>query len=294
VTFRLFLENLFVIIESYIQLRLNNLNIIDDIYQSNQPVIMGILNVTPDSFSDGMQYTQVDKAIKYAEKMLIDGADIIDVGGESTRPGAAEVSVSEEISRVVPLIKKLKSLGCLISVDTSKAEVMQAAADAGADMINDVRALSLPGAMSMLAKLGLPVCLMHMQGQPLSMQLKPAYSNVVEDVLKYLRRRIEICVEAGIPQSLISVDPGFGFGKTLQHNIDLLRELSGLNVLNSPVLVGLSRKSMIGQITESDVCDRLSGSLAAALIAMQQGAKIIRVHDVKQTVDVKKIYLATK
>jgi dihydropteroate synthase len=254
---------------------------------------MGILNVTPDSFSDGAQYTQLDKAVKHAEQMLLDGADIIDIGGESTRPGAQEVTAETEIERVVPLVCRLKSLGCLVSVDTSKPEVMQAVADAGADMINDVRALSMPGAVEMLAKLQLPVCLMHMQGQPGTMQISPEYSDVVNDVLKYLGGRVATCLAAGISNSLISVDPGFGFGKALQHNIELLTQLRSFEALNLPVLVGLSRKSMIGQITGRDVCDRLSGSLAVALIAMQQGAKIIRVHDVKQTVDVRQVYLAT-
>jgi len=255
---------------------------------------MGILNVTPDSFSDGSKFTQFDNAVKHAEQMLLDGADIIDIGGESTRPGAAEVSIDDEINRVVPLVKKIKSIGALVSVDTSKPQVMQAAADVGADMVNDVRALSLPGAVETMAVLQLPVCLMHMQGQPGTMQSSPQYNDVVSEVVKYLQNRVDICTAAGIAHSLISVDPGFGFGKSLQHNIELITQLKCFEALNSPVLVGLSRKSMIGQITGRDVCDRLSGSLAVALIAMQQGAKIIRVHDVKETVDVKNVFLATK
>jgi len=255
---------------------------------------MGILNVTPDSFSDGSAYLHFNDALAHAKRLLNEGADIIDIGGESTRPGAREVSIDDEISRVVPLVEKVKSLGGIVSVDTSKPEVMLAAIEAGVDMINDVRALSLPGALEVVAESQLPVCLMHMLGQPKNMQSAPQYQSVVTDIFKYLKQRVEVCLSAGIESSYIAIDPGFGFGKTLQHNLDLLTQLSSFQNLKCPILVGLSRKSMIGQITGREVCDRLAGSLGLALIAMQQGAKIIRVHDVKQTVDIKKIFLATQ
>lgn len=263
-------------------------------YLPDQPMIMGILNVTPDSFSDGARYRQFDNALKHAEAMLANGVDIIDIGGESTRPGAELVTAEEELNRVLPLITELKRLGACVSVDTSKAVVMKAAAEAGVDMINDVRALSLPGSMAVVAEYQLPVCLMHMQGQPDNMQNAPSYQSVVSEVKSFLRERIDACVAAGIERSLISVDPGFGFGKTLQHNLDLLTQLNEFHSLDVPLLIGLSRKSMIGQVTGRDVDQRLAGSLAGALIAMQQGAKIIRVHDVQQTVDVKSMYLATR
>ena len=262
------------------------------IYQSQSPIIMGILNVTPDSFSDGAQFNSYDRAAAHAEAMLSNGASIIDIGGESTRPGASEVSVDEEINRVIPLIKTVKSMGGMVSVDTSKAEVMRAAAAAGADMLNDVRALTLPGALEAAAESQLPVCLMHMQGQPRSMQNNPNYDNVVADVMEYLQNRISACEVAGIDKALLSVDPGFGFGKTLEHNLALLNNLDRFNALGVPVLAGLSRKSMLGQITDREVHDRMAASLGVALIAMQRGAKIIRVHDVAETVDIKKIFLA--
>ena len=242
-------------------------------YPSDSPWIMGILNVTPDSFSDGARYQKFDKAIVHAEEMLANGADIIDIGGESTRPGAAEVSVSEEIDRVVPLIEHLAKIGARISVDTSKPEVMYAAIKAGAHMINDVRALTVPGALEVVAAASLPVCLMHMQGQPRTMQKAPSYDSVVDDVISYLQNRIHACLQAGVSRELISVDPGFGFGKRLSHNLALLKKLSKFDVLKAPLLVGLSRKSMLGEITGQPVKERLSASLAVALIAMQQGAK---------------------
>ncbi len=256
-------------------------------------MIMGILNVTPDSFSDGSQFNSVQAALKHAESMIKEGVDIIDVGGESTRPGAAEVNQEEEIRRVIPIVREIKKLGIAVSVDTSKTQVMKAAADVGVDMINDVRALSDNGAVEVVAEYQLATCLMHMQGQPNRMQDNPEYQNVVLDVIGFLKKRIGFCIDAGVKPELISIDPGFGFGKNLQHNLMLLQSLKSLECLKVPVLVGLSRKSMIGQITGRDICDRLAGSLALALIAMQQGAKIIRVHDVKQTVDIKKIFLAT-
>lgn len=255
---------------------------------------MGILNVTPDSFSDGSRYNQFDAALAHAEQMIAEGADIIDIGGESTRPGASDVEVDDEIKRVIPLIEHLKKKNFCVSIDTSKPLVMQAAAEAGADMINDVRALSLAGAAEMVVRYQIPVCLMHMQGKPRSMQNQPQYQNVVQEVFDYLQARIEVCEAAGIETDLISIDPGFGFGKTLSHNLELLNNLDAFHKLNKPILAGLSRKRMIGDITGRGVNERLAGSLAMALIAMQQGAKIIRVHDVKETVDVKNIYQTLK
>lgn len=255
---------------------------------------MGILNVTPDSFSDGARFNQFDSAVEHASSMLEAGADIVDIGGESTRPGAGEVAVEDEISRVVPLVKAVKSLGGRVSVDTSKAEVMLAAAEAGADMLNDVRALTQSGALQAAAATQLPVCLMHMQGQPRSMQHNPDYQNVVEEVCIFLKERIAACEQAGIARRLLSIDPGFGFGKNLQHNLQLLNQLQALSSLRLPILVGLSRKSMLGQITGREVHDRMAASLAVALLAMQRGASIVRVHDVAQTVDIKKVFLVTK
>jgi len=255
---------------------------------------MGILNVTPDSFSDGSRYNQMDKALAHAEQMLEQGAQIIDIGGESTRPGAQEVDAEEECGRVIPLITRLKALGAKVSIDTSKPEVMLAAADAGADMLNDVRALSLPGALTAAARCQLPICLMHMQGQPQSMQEAPQYRDVVAEVVDFLRLRIEACEQAGISRSMISIDPGFGFGKTLDHNLLLLTQLERFGDLNQPILIGISRKSMLGQITGREVHDRMPASIAAALIAMQKGARIIRVHDVAETIDAKKVFVATQ
>ncbi|MCW8877976.1 MAG: dihydropteroate synthase [Kangiellaceae bacterium] len=255
---------------------------------------MGVLNVTPDSFSDGSQYNQQDKALARAQQMIAEGADIIDIGGESTRPGAKDVSVEEELERVVPLVESIRSLDCKISVDTSKPEVMKAALKAGAHMINDVRALSEPGAMEVVGEFQVPVCLMHMQGQPRTMQADPKYQDVINDVKTFLSQRIIACEKFGITKDLICIDPGFGFGKTLQHNLLLLTELDEFNSLDVPVLAGLSRKSMLGQITGRDVDERLAASLAVALIALQKGAKIIRVHDVKETADTKKVFLATQ
>lgn len=254
---------------------------------------MGILNVTPDSFSDGARFNQFDSAVEHATEMLEAGADIIDIGGESTRPGASEVSVEEEKKRVIPLVKAIKALGARVSVDTSKAEVMLAAAEAGADMLNDVRALTQPGALQAAVESQLPVCLMHMQGQPRSMQHNPEYQNVVQEVYDFLNQRVAACEQAGISRDLLSIDPGFGFGKSLQHNLQLLNDLPVFSELKLPILVGLSRKSMLGQITGREVHDRMAASLAVALLAMQRGASIIRVHDVAQTLDIKKVFLST-
>lgn len=252
----------------------------------SQPIVMGILNVTPDSFSDGGSFRQLDSAFAQAQKMLDDGAKIIDIGGESTRPGAQEVSVSEELSRVIPIIEKLSSqTDAIISIDTSKPEVMRAAVDAGADIINDVRALQLDGALTTAAELNVPVCIMHMQGQPKTMQQAPSYTSVVEDVYAFLQKRIQTCLDAGIKRENIILDPGFGFGKTLEQNYQLLAQIKQFHQLSLPILIGVSRKSMIGNLLGRDESQRLAGSLACATLAASQGAQILRVHDVQETAD---------
>jgi dihydropteroate synthase len=264
----------------------------------SRPHVMAILNVTPDSFSDGGQYfssgkVRVDEILRIAEDHLAQGASILDVGGESTRPGAQTVSEQEELDRVIPVVEALvNNLGALVSVDTSRPQVMLESAVKGAGLINDVRALQLEGALVAAAKTGLPVCLMHMQGQPQTMQNKPQYHDVVLDVRNFLLQRIEAANQAGIPKNKILLDPGFGFGKSLDHNLDLLRQLPDLVALGYPVLAGLSRKSMLSAITNRPVDQRLAGSLALALLAAQAGASIIRVHDVGATVDVLKILAA--
>jgi len=250
------------------------------------PRVMGVLNVTPDSFSDGGQYLEVDKAVEHALQLVSEGADIIDVGGESTRPGASSVSFAEEIDRVIPVIEGIaRASSVLISIDTSKPEVMKAAAAAGAGLINDVRALSGDGAMAAAADLGLPVCLMHMQGQPSNMQVNPTYANVVDEVRNYLLGRAKACIDSGIPRDRILLDPGFGFGKSLQHNLDLLRHLDRIVDTGYSVLAGLSRKSMIGALLGDPGCNRLTGSVTLALYAVRKGVHIVRVHDVAQTVE---------
>ncbi|MCB1792397.1 MAG: dihydropteroate synthase [Gammaproteobacteria bacterium] len=259
----------------------------------SRPRVMGILNVTPDSFSDGGRYLSLDAAEQQAERMLADGADLLDIGGESTRPGAAAVSVDEEIARVVPVVERLKKrFDAVVSVDTSKPDVMRAAVAAGADMINDVMALSAPGALTTVTTLGVPVCLMHMQGEPRTMQQAPQYDDVVADILGYLEQRVSDCERAGIPRSRLLVDPGFGFGKTLDHNLALLANLARFQKLGLPLLVGISRKSMLGAITDRAVEDRMAASVAAALIAVERGARIVRVHDVAETVDALKVWSA--
>lgn len=251
------------------------------------PRVMGVLNVTPDSFSDGGEYHTIAAARAKAERMVLEGADIIDVGGESTRPGAETVPLDEELARVIPVIESLaRELPVPISIDTCKPEVMRAAADSGVGMINDVRALSAPGALEMAASLRLPVCLMHMLGDPRTMQREPVYRDVVSEVREYLGERIAACLGAGIEKAQIVVDPGFGFGKLLSHNIQLLRRLDEFSGLGVPVLVGLSRKSMIGALLGGvPVGERLHGSVAAAVVAAMKGASIIRVHDVGPTVE---------
>jgi len=249
--------------------------------------VMGVLNVTPDSFFDGGRFVAVEAAVAQGMAMAAEGAAIIDVGGESTRPGAASVSAQQEIDRVVPVIEGLRAAGLTVpvSVDTSKAEVMAAAVAAGAGVINDVRALSEPGVLEAAAATGVPVCLMHMRGEPRTMQSAPRYDDVVEDVYASLHGRVEACVAAGIGRERLLVDPGIGFGKTLEHNLQLLRHLNRFRELRLPLLVGLSRKSMIGAILGNDVHDRLYGSLAGAVVAAWQGAAIVRAHDVRATVE---------
>ncbi len=263
--------------------------------QGPVPQIMGILNVTPDSFSDGGKFTSPDCVLNQINDMLAHGVDIIDVGGESTRPGAQAVSVEAELDRVIPVIKAIREITDIpVSVDTSKPAVMQAAIEAGADIINDVRALQEDGAVEMAAKLDVPVCLMHMQGQPRTMQENPQYNDVTSDVMSFFEERIDACSNAGISRDKIMLDPGFGFGKTLEHNYRLLSELDLFQELNLPILVGMSRKSMIGNLLNVDTHERLAGSLACAVIAAQKGAKVIRVHDVKETVEAIKIWKATQ
>lgn len=261
----------------------------------SRPQVMGILNVTPDSFSDGGKHQALDRALFSAEQMLQDGATLLDIGGESTRPGAAEVSVADELQRVVPLISAIRQrFDCVISVDTSKAEVMSAAVQAGADMINDVRALQEPNALSVAAALGVPVCIMHMQGAPRSMQQAPQYQDVVSEVYQYLLSRAAQCQQAGIAASQIILDPGFGFGKSLAHNYQLLAALPQFVASGYPILAGMSRKSMIGQLLDVPVTERLSGSLACATLAAYAGAQIIRVHDVKESVQAVRITAAAR
>jgi len=257
--------------------------------------IMGILNITPDSFSDGGLFLGRDRALAHALEMAADGADIIDVGGESTRPGAPAVSVEQELARVIPVIEAVRAAVELpISIDTSKPEVMRAAVAAGAGLINDVRALREPGALAAAAGLGVPVCLMHMQGEPRTMQANPVYGDVLAEVREFLAGRVAACEAAGIPRARLIVDPGFGFGKTVAHNLALLRGLPELAGLGCPVLAGLSRKSLIGAVLGLPVDERLHASVALALIAVQNGASIVRVHDVRATRDAVRMWEAVQ
>ena len=266
------------------------MNKIQSLLLKSRPLVMGILNATPDSFSDGGQFDIAEHAFKHAQKMIAEGVDIIDIGGESTRPGAKPVSFEHELQRVIPVIEVIRSQSDIaISIDTSKVEVMQAAVKAGADMINDVNALRAEGAVDTCAQLDVPVCLMHMQGEPRVMQKEPHYKNVVEDIKQFLQQRVEACVQAGVKKDHIILDPGFGFGKTLNHNLSLLKHLDEFSELDLPLLIGVSRKSMLGTILNAEVDDRLFGSVAAAVLAHTQGAKIFRVHDVKPTVDALKV-----
>jgi dihydropteroate synthase len=259
----------------------------------NKVQVMGILNVTPDSFSDGGKFTHFDNAFKQVEQMITNGVDIIDIGGESTRPGAVDVSVQDEIIRVIPLLKAIKSrFDINVSIDTSKAEVMGEAITFGADMINDVRALQNKGCLEVVAQSNIAICLMHMQGMPRTMQENPEYNDIIGDILNFFKQRINCCEQNGIDKERLVLDPGFGFGKTLEHNYEVLAKFSQFNALGLPLLAGISRKSMIGNLLNRDVGDRLAGSLAAAIVAVQQGARIIRVHDVQESVDAMKVLKA--
>jgi dihydropteroate synthase len=251
-----------------------------------RPVVMGVLNVTPDSFSDGGRFFEPAAALERAMQLAEDGAAIVDVGGESTRPGATPVEAAEELRRVIPVVERLAaSLAVPVSIDTRKPEVMRQALAAGASMVNDVSALAAPGALDAVAASQAAVCLMHMQGEPGTMQADPRYGDVVAEVRGFLRSRVEACLAAGIPRTRLAVDPGFGFGKALEHNLALLAGLSGIAEDGQPVLAGLSRKRLIGALTGRAEGDRLAGSLAAAVVAAINGARIIRAHDVRETVD---------
>lgn len=257
--------------------------------------VMGILNVTPDSFSDGGRFSRRDEALRHAEAMVAAGATLIDVGGESTRPGARPVSVTEELERVAPMVEAIhRHLDVVVSVDTSTPAVMREAARLGAGLINDVRALERDGALDAAAATGLPVCLMHMRGEPGTMQDDPHYENVTQDLARYLQQRMVACADAGIEADRIVLDPGFGFAKTLAHNLSLFKHLEALHRLGRPLLVGVSRKSMIGLTLERPVDERLYGSLALAALAVTKGARILRVHDVAQTVDVVRMIAAVQ
>ena len=261
---------------------------------------MGIVNVTPDSFSDGGKFSQANIAVAHALELVKEGAAILDIGGESTRPNAIPVSLQEELDRVIPVIEalvnefKAKQVNIPISIDTYKPAVMQAAIDAGASMVNDVRALQEAGALEVVAKSKVGVCLMHMQGTPQTMQVNPQYNDVINDISAFLQARLQATIDAGVPASRILLDPGFGFGKTREHNITLIQQLESFANLGQPLLVGLSRKSILGQVTGNDVDARLYASIAASVIAAQKGAKILRVHDVGATVEALKIISAVQ
>jgi dihydropteroate synthase len=250
------------------------------------PVVMGVLNVTPDSFSDGGLHYSADAAVAAGLRMVAEGAAILDVGGESTRPGADPVPVAEELARVVPVIETLaRETGAILSVDTSEPEVMRAALRAGAHMVNDVRALQRPGALDAAVGHGAAVCLMHMQGEPATMQLEPRYGDVVREVKEFLRDRVNACLAAGIPHDAIVVDPGIGFGKTYEHNLALIRQLHEFTDLGAGLLIGVSRKATVGKMTGRAAPDRLAGSVTLAALCVERGARIVRAHDVAATVD---------
>jgi dihydropteroate synthase len=263
-------------------------------YKQTQIQVMGIVNVTPDSFSDGGKFSTFDKALAQIEQMIKNGVDIIDIGGESTRPGAIEVSLQDELACVIPLLKAVKSsFDIKVSIDTSKAEVMSQAIAYGADIINDVRALQNEGCLAVLAQSDVPVCLMHMQGLPSSMQENPQYKDVIGNIKQFFIDRIRQCEQEGINRERLILDPGFGFGKTLEQNYQLLAQLYQFHDLGLPLLSGTSRKSMIGNLLKRNVDERLAGSLTTAIIAAQQKVSIIRVHDVKETVDALKVLSIT-
>ena len=258
-----------------------------------RPLVMGILNVTPDSFSDGGRFQSLEFAVSRAEEMISEGVDLIDIGGESTRPGSPAVPLDEELRRVIPAVYALRDLGKPLSIDTYKPEVMREAILAGADMINDINAFRAPGALAAVAESDCGLCVMHMQRSPETMQQNPEYTDVVAEVIGFLRERIDAMVAAGIERKRICVDPGFGFGKTVDHNFALLRSIGKMQEeLGLPVLAGLSRKSMIGAVTGKPLEQRLAGSLAGALAAVAHGARIVRVHDVAETVDALKVWQA--
>ncbi|MCK5718992.1 MAG: dihydropteroate synthase [Thiomargarita sp.] len=254
---------------------------------------MGIINVTPDSFSDGGKFFSTEQALNQARLMIGEGVDIIDVGGESTRPGAKAISVQEELDRVIPVLEKIRAESVIkLSIDTSKAQVIHHAIQAGANIVNDVTALQGENSLATIAQSNVQVCLMHMQGKPRSMQQNPHYNNLIEEISQFLSQRIQICLNAGIKQNNLIIDPGFGFGKTLEHNLLLMKNLQLFTKLNCPILVGVSRKSMVGTILNKPVAERLYGSLALAVLAVTQGANIIRTHDVTATVDALKVVRA--
>lgn len=258
---------------------------------ARRPLVMGILNVTPDSFSDGGRYQALEFAVERAEQMIKDGVDIIDIGGESTRPGSPSVPADEELRRVMPAIYALRELGYPLSIDTCKPDVMREAVIAGADMINDINGFRAPGAIDAVKDADCGLCVMHMQGTPQDMQAQPAYGDVVDEVIGFLRERVEALLAAGVARERITIDPGFGFGKSVEHNYALLRNMRRMErELGLPVLAGLSRKSMIGAVTGRPVEGRLAGSLGGALAAIAQGARIVRVHDVAETVDALKVW----
>ena len=259
-------------------------------YDLKRPLVMGILNITPDSFSDGGKYLDVNEALKHTEKMIEEGVDIIDIGGESSRPGSDPVSADEELKRIAPIIEGIKKISDIaISVDTYKPEVMKEVIDMDVAMINDIHALQKPSAIDMIKKSNVGICLMHMQGNPKTMQLNPTYKNVVSEVKSFLEERANLLMNEGIDKSRVILDPGFGFGKTFEHNIELLQNIESFQSLNLPILVGLSRKSFIRKILNGDHDDHLSGSISAAVLSAVKGAKILRVHDVKETQSALKI-----
>ncbi len=264
-------------------------------FQPNtKPLVMGILNATPDSFSDGGQFYQRDAGLKQAEKMITAGVDIIDIGGESTRPGAEPVALQEELDRVLPVIEALKDCGVALSIDTYKPETMRAALDLGVDCVNDIWALRQEGAVEVVKQSNCGVVLMHMQRDPQTMQFNPNYTNVVQDVQAFLLERCALLEELGVASDRIAIDPGFGFGKSLEHNYQLLAQFQLLTEHGYPVLAGISRKSMLGKVTNQEVGDRLIPSIAAAILAVERGAQIVRTHDVRETVDALKIWQAMR
>lgn len=258
-----------------------------------RPLVMGVLNLTPDSFSDGGQFHSLELALSHAEQMIAEGVDIIDIGGESSRPGAAPLPLEEELRRVMPVLYALRDCGTPLSIDTYKPEVMREAILVGVDMINDITGFRTQEALIAVKDSDCALCIMHMQNAPQTMQTQPQYENIVSEVIGFLRERVDALENAGVARNRLCIDPGFGFGKTLAHNLELLKNSASIqNTLDLPLLAGLSRKSMIGAITGKPVEERLAGSLAAALAAAAQGAKIIRVHDVAETVDALKVWQA--